>query len=271
MILRGGRSRASARDRRHQGRRGAAFVRAVDPQALKELAAAAPRDAPIHIHAAEQTREVEECITALGKRPVEWLLSEMRLDERWCVVHATHMTPEETEALARSGAVAGLCPTTEGSLGDGVFPLVAYRAASGRYGIGGDSHVSRDPAEELRLLEYFQRVSARKRNLVTLEKVPAVGTALWLEAAAAGRRSGAAWARLPPACAPTWSRWRRANWTWRGWTPTRLPTRWRSPGARGPVRDAMVAGERMLRERRHRQGRGGGGGRQAGRSGELRR
>ena len=229
-------------------------LRAADPQALKELAAAVPRDAPIHIHAAEQTREVEECITALGKRPVEWLLSEMRLDERWCVVHATHMTPEETEALARSGAVAGLCPTTEGSLGDGVFPLVAYRAAGGRYGIGGDSHVSRDPAEELRLLEYFQRVSARKRNLVTSEKVPAVGTALWLEAAAGGaqalgRRMGAIATGM------------RADLVVLDGEHLDLAGRQADAianalvfsGARGLVRDVMVAGEWMLRERRHRK------------------
>jgi len=171
-------------------------LRAVDPGALKELVAAVPDDAPIHIHAAEQTREVEECKAALGKRPVEWLLSQMRVDERWCVVHATQVTDEETRALAGSRAVAGLCPSTEGNLGDGIFPLAEYRASGGRYGIGGDSHVSRDPAEELRLLEYFQRVTARKRNVVALPGSPAVGTTLWLEAAAGGaqavgRRMGA--------------------------------------------------------------------------------
>ena len=171
-------------------------LRAVDPESLKDLVAAMPWDAPIHIHAAEQTKEVDECKSALGKRPVEWLLSEMRIDERWCIVHATHMSQEETKALAASGAVAGLCPTTEGNLGDGIFPLVEYRAAGGRYGIGGDSHVSRDPAEELRLLEYLQRARMRKRNLVTSETSKAVGTTLWLEAAAGGaqalgRRMGA--------------------------------------------------------------------------------
>jgi formimidoylglutamate deiminase len=112
----------------------------------------------------------------------------MRVDELWCVVHATHMTPEETAALAKSGAVAGLCPSTEGNLGDGIFPLLAYRAAGGYYGIGGDSHVSRSPAEELRLLEYGQRLSARRRNLVVGERSRAVGTTLWLEAAAGGGR-----------------------------------------------------------------------------------
>jgi formimidoylglutamate deiminase len=165
-------------------------LRAVDPGALKELVGALPKGAPIHIHAAEQVREVEECVVALGKRPVEWLLQTFKVDARWCLVHATHMTPDETQALARSGATAGLCPTTEANLGDGVFPLLAYRAAGGRYGIGGDSHVSRDPAEELRLLEYAQRLLARKRNLVAGTRSPAVGTTLWLEAAAGGAALG---------------------------------------------------------------------------------
>jgi formimidoylglutamate deiminase len=164
-------------------------LRAVDPASLKELVASIPADAPIHIHAAEQTREVEECIATLGARPVEWLLDNFAVDRRWCLVHATHMTHKETGALAASGAVAGLCPSTEGNLGDGIFPLVAYRAAGGRYGIGGDSHVSRDPAEELRLLEYLQRVSLRKRNLVTTDATPGVGTTLWLEAAAGGAQA----------------------------------------------------------------------------------
>jgi len=171
-------------------------LRAVDPAALAALVKGIPRDTPIHIHAAEQTREVDECVAALGARPVQWLLANMPVDRRWCIVHATHLVKEEIQGLAKSGAVAGLCPSTEGNLGDGIFPLLAYRAAGGRYGIGGDSHVSRSPAEELRLLEYLQRVSPRKRNLVTTEEFPAVGTALWLEAAAGGaqalgRRMGA--------------------------------------------------------------------------------
>jgi formimidoylglutamate deiminase len=171
-------------------------LRAVDPAALATLIKGIPRDAPVHIHAAEQTREVEQCVAALGARPVQWLLANMPVDRRWCIVHATHLAKDEIQGLARSGAVAGLCPSTEGNLGDGIFPLLAYRAAGGRYGIGGDSHVSRSPADELRLLEYLQRVSARKRNLVTTDELSSVGTTLWLEAAAGGaqalgRRMGA--------------------------------------------------------------------------------
>ena len=173
-------------------------LRAVDPDSLKELVHGLPAGTPIHIHAAEQTKEVDECVAALGRRPVEWLLENFKVDARWCLVHATHMTPGETAALAKSGATTGLCPTTEANLGDGIFPLPAYRAAGGRYGIGGDSHVSRDPAEELRLLEYAQRLVARRRNLVVGERSPAVGTTLWLEAAAGGRALGRAMGAIAP-------------------------------------------------------------------------
>ncbi|MDX1374989.1 MAG: amidohydrolase family protein, partial [Burkholderiales bacterium] len=167
-------------------------LRAVDADGLAELVAAtraADPGAPIHIHAAEQTKEVDDCIAATGLRPVEWLLERMPVDERWCLVHATHLTAAEVSDLAASGAVVGLCPTTEGNLGDGIFPLSAYRAAGGRWGIGGDSHVSRDPAEELRLLEYVQRLVMRRRILATGARSQAVGTTLWLEAAAEGGRA----------------------------------------------------------------------------------
>ena len=164
-------------------------LRAVDPAQLDELITglrAIDPAAPIHIHCAEQTKEVDDCIEWCGQRPVEWLLERMPVDRHWCVVHATHMNAGETRALARSGATVGLCPSTEANLGDGIFPLLDYRSAGGRYGIGGDSHVSRDPAEELRLLEYTQRLSRRRRNLVVQDRIAAVGTTLWLEAAQGG-------------------------------------------------------------------------------------
>ena len=225
-------------------------LRAVDPAALQELVEVT--DGPIHIHAAEQTKEVDECKAALGKRPVEWLLSQMPVDERWCVVHATHMTDEETRALAASGAVAGLCPTTEGNLGDGIFPLAEYRASGGRYGIGGDSHVSRDPAEELRLLEYFQRVSARKRNIVTSERSPGVGTTLWREAAAGGaqamgRRMGA----LAPGMRADLVVLDAADPDLAGRTGDALTNAVIFAGASGLVRDVMVGGRWVVKGKRH--------------------
>lgn len=167
-------------------------LRAAGLDGLRDLLSglvAIDASAPIHIHIAEQTREVDDSLAFSGQRPVEWLLEHLPVDHRWCLVHATHLNNNEMLALARSGAIAGLCPTTEGNLGDGIFPLPDYRAAGGRYGIGSDSHVSRNPLEELRLLEYVQRLVLRKRNLVVGNVSAAVGTTLWLEAAAGGAQA----------------------------------------------------------------------------------
>lgn len=121
---------------------------------------------PIHIHIAEQTKEVEDCIAWSGQRPVEWLLSNIEVNSNWCLIHATHMTDQETINLASSGAVAGLCPTTEANLGDGFFPADAYFAHGGTFGIGTDSQISVNPIEELRWLEYGQRLIKRSRNVL---------------------------------------------------------------------------------------------------------
>jgi len=144
-------------------------LRAVTPGELDEIVAFTRTrldGAPIHIHAAEQVKEVDDCIAWSGARPVEWLLEHAPIDAQWCIVHATHVTPEETRNLAATGAVVGLCPSTEADLGDGVFPTVAYLAAGGRLGIGGDSHVGVDPFLELRLVEATQRLALRKRNVL---------------------------------------------------------------------------------------------------------
>ena len=139
-------------------------LRAVTPDEMSELLSVAG-DGPIHIHAAEQVKEVEDCVAALGARPVRWLLGHADVDERWCLIHATHMDEGETRDLARSGAVAGLCPITEGNLGDGIFNAADYIRAKGRYGIGTDSNVSIGVAGELRQLEYAQRLRERARNV----------------------------------------------------------------------------------------------------------
>jgi len=231
-------------------------LRAVDPGSLKDLIQGLRKEnprAPIHIHAAEQTREVEECVVALGRRPVEWLLEHMGVDQRWCLVHATHMTPAETAALAKSGATAGLCPTTEGNLGDGIFPLLAYRAAGGRYGIGGDSHVSRDPAEELRLLEYAQRLTARRRNLVVGERTPAVGTTLWLEAAAGGRALGRAMGAIAPGLRADLVVLDAEQPDLAGRSGDAIANAFIFSGATDLVRDVMVGGAWRLRDGHHPQ------------------
>jgi formimidoylglutamate deiminase len=228
-------------------------LRAVDPAALREIIAGVPPAVPIHIHAAEQTREVDECKASLGKRPVEWLLENCGVDSRWCVVHATHMTDEETRALAASGAVAGLCPTTEGNLGDGIFPLLAYRAAGGRYGIGGDSHVSRDPAEELRLLEYVQRLTARRRNLNVGNVSSSVGTTLWLEAAAGGAQAlGRAMGAIAPGKRADLVVLDAQHPDLAGRSGDAIANALVFSGATDMVRDVMVAGRWTVRDRRHR-------------------
>jgi formiminoglutamate deiminase len=159
-------------------------LRAVTPG---ELAAIQPLagDGPIHIHAAEQSREVEDCLAWSGRRPVEWLLDHAAADGRWCFIHATHMTPEETMAMVKAGVVAGLCPVTEANLGDGTFEGPRFTACGGRFGVGSDSNVLVGVADELRQLEYSQRLHCRRRNVLALAEGASTGRTLY-EAAAHG-------------------------------------------------------------------------------------
>jgi formimidoylglutamate deiminase len=169
-------------------------LRAVPEQSLRDVLASELASAcPIHIHIAEQIGEVQDCLATRGARPVEWLFDHADVDARWCLVHATHLTDAETVRLARSGAVAGLCPTTEANLGDGLFPLAAYQDAGGRLGIGSDSHISISPVEELRWLEYGQRLSSGHRNIAARGQGVSVGETLW----SAALRGGAQAAGLP--------------------------------------------------------------------------
>ncbi len=152
-------------------------LRAVSPDDLRTILAAFP-SGPVHIHAAEQTAEVEAAQAALGAPPVAWLITEAGLDLRWCVIHATHMRPAETEALAHSNAVAGLCPITEANLGDGIFPAASFVAAGGRFGIGSDSNVITDPAAELGQLETSQRLARQARNVLAASPGASTGRSL---------------------------------------------------------------------------------------------
>jgi formimidoylglutamate deiminase len=165
-------------------------LRAVPEAALREvLSSELAQSEPIHIHIAEQVGEVQDCLATRGARPVEWLFDHAGVDARWCLVHATHLTEAETVQLARSGAVAGLCPTTEANLGDGLFPLAAYRDAGGTLGIGSDSHISISPVEELRWLEYGQRLSTRHRNIAARHEGESVGETLWRAALRGGTQA----------------------------------------------------------------------------------
>lgn len=139
--------------------------RASTPEELAQIVPLA-KGGPIHIHIAEQMKEVDDCLQWSGRRPVEWLLDTMRVDESWCLIHATHMTENETIRMAQSGAIAGLCPITEANLGDGVFPASPFLAAGGSFGIGSDSNIAISMAGELRMLEYSQRLMQRSRNVI---------------------------------------------------------------------------------------------------------
>ena len=167
-------------------------LRAVPPEALREALAglnAIDARAPVHIHIAEQTQEVDACLAWSGQRPVAWLLDHVDVNARWCLVHATHMDADEYARAAVSGAVAGLCPTTEANLGDGIFNLPAWQAGAGRWGIGSDSHICVNAAEELLMLEYSQRLATRQRTVVATAAQPHVASAMTLAAVQGGAQA----------------------------------------------------------------------------------
>ncbi|MGN6459956.1 MAG: formimidoylglutamate deiminase [Pseudolabrys sp.] len=163
-------------------------LRAVTPETLRAVLDAS-KSGPIHIHIAEQTKEVDDCVTWSGQRPVEWLLDHAPVDDRWCLVHATHMTADETKRVAVARAVAGLCPLTEASLGDGVFNGEDFLAAGGRFGVGSDSNIEIDAPGELRMLEYSQRLLHRARNVMTTQEGDSTGRRLFKESLKGGTQA----------------------------------------------------------------------------------
>ncbi|HET8898367.1 MAG TPA: formimidoylglutamate deiminase [Rhodanobacteraceae bacterium] len=164
-------------------------LRAVPAAAMAAvLASPLAQQCPIHIHIAEQLGEVQDCLALRNARPVEWLLDHAAIDRRWCLVHATHLSADECRRAAATGAVAGLCPSTEGNLGDGLFPLRDWMDAGGALGVGSDSHISISPVEELRWLEYGQRLISGKRN-VAAAAGHSVGETLWQAALDGGARA----------------------------------------------------------------------------------
>jgi formimidoylglutamate deiminase len=167
-------------------------LRAVTPDQIETVLCATPEDLPIHIHVAEQVKEVGACVAWSGERPVEWLLNHLGLNDRWRLVHATHMTQTEAEEAAKSGAVAIVCPTTEGNLGDGFFPADTWFKANGALGIGTDSQITVDTREELRLFEYARRLQHRQRSLSVTAEQTHPGAHLWLSTARADARGGGA-------------------------------------------------------------------------------
>lgn len=221
-------------------------LRAVPPDAMAAVLAALPRDMPMHIHIAEQLGEVQDCLALRGARPVEWLLGNADVDARWTLVHATHLERGEVDGIARSGATVAICPTTEANLGDGLFPLRPYLDAGGAIGIGSDSQVSVSPVEELRWLEYGQRLATHHRNIVVRAGSPSVGEtlldAVHASASNATGLDGATDFVLLDADAPQFA----------GATLDDVADRWIFSGNRPLVREVHVAGARVVAEGRHR-------------------
>ena len=163
-------------------------LRAVAPQSFSEVLAVG-QGRPIHIHIAEQIKEVEDCIAWSGQRPVAWLLDHEAVDNRWCLIHATHMDERETCDLAATGAVAGLCPITEANLGDGIFEGVAYMRAAGHFGVGSDSNIEISAPSELKQFEYSQRLRHRARNVLAKHEGHSIGASLYTHALEGGARA----------------------------------------------------------------------------------
>lgn len=229
-------------------------LRGVSPQSLAQFNDARSEwsGLPIHIHVAEQTREVEDCRTWSGARPVEWLLNEAPVGPDWCLVHATHVTETELQGVARSGAVVGLCPTTEANLGDGLFPLAELLQLGGRWGVGSDSHVSVDPVEELRWLEYGQRLTRRSRNVVAPPLGGSTAGALVAGACAGGAAaSGEAVGALATGRLADLVVLDTDHPIFAGHGPETYLDAWVFSGNRSPVRRVMSAGRWVVEGGRH--------------------
>lgn len=163
-------------------------LRAVAPGELRRVLEI-DASGPIHIHVAEQQQEVADCLAWSGARPVEWLADNADLDTRWCLVHATHVTDEELSRIAAASAVVGLCPITEANLGDGIFPARDFAGLGGRYGLGSDSNVLISAAEEMRLLEYAQRLSLQSRGAMATPRCPSTGASIFCASLAGGAQA----------------------------------------------------------------------------------
>ncbi|MCO5364388.1 formimidoylglutamate deiminase [Pseudomonas alliivorans] len=227
-------------------------LRAVTPEQISAVLAASDSDCPVHIHIAEQQKEVDDCLSWSGRRPLQWLYENTPVDNRWCLVHATHAEPDEVTLMANSGAVAGLCLTTEANLGDGIFPAVDYIAQGGRWGIGSDSHVSLSVVEELRWLEYGQRLRDQRRNRLYRSDQPMVGRTLMDAALAGGAQAlGQEIGALAIG--------KRADWLVLDGKDPYIATatgdailnRWLFAGGDRQIRDVAVAGRWVIREGRH--------------------
>jgi formimidoylglutamate deiminase len=235
-------------------------LRAATPDEIRAVLPLVGPNAPIHIHVAEQQREVEDCIAFSGVRPVDFLMNNAPVDNRWCLIHATHITPDETSRIVRSGAVVGLCPATEANLGDGIFPAVNFLAQSGRFGVGTDSHVATSVAEELRTLEYGQRLRDQRRNRLALAGA-SVGRSVFEAAFSGGIQAMGLAVTGPSADGPVQGIAPGSpadfvvldgkNPYIASATGDQILDRWIFAGLDRPVRDVMVGGQWRIRDFAH--------------------
>ncbi|HRO28691.1 MAG TPA: formimidoylglutamate deiminase [Luteimonas sp.] len=220
-------------------------LRAVPADAMSAVLDVLPGETRIHIHIAEQVGEVQDCLAVRDLRPVEWLLRNASVDERWTLVHATHLNDGEVAGIATSGATVAICPTTEANLGDGLFRLRDYLDAGGAWGIGSDSHISVSPVEELRWLEYGQRLQTRHRNIAVGKDSPSVGATLLGDAlASAANATGLDTAGdciVLDTAAPQLA----------GATADDIADRWIFSGNRNLVGEVRVAGRRVVADGVH--------------------
>lgn len=230
-------------------------LRAVSPEMLKEVVAGMFKidaDAPIHIHAAGMIAEVEACVEWSGKRPVEWLAENAQLDQRWTLIHATNISGAEISALSKTGAIAGLCPSSEANMGGGIFPLAACLEEGGRFAIGSDSNISVDPFEELRWLEYGQRLIHHGRAISHSDKIPSVGAFLYDHAIEGGRQSlGRAVGRIETGARADFVVLERNHPVLFDKVRDHLLDGAIFAGNVSPVRDVMVGGKWVVRQGRH--------------------
>jgi len=226
-------------------------LRAVPASAMDELFAMPQATAgqPIHIHISEQIAEVDECVALRGSRPVQWLLANAPVDHNWTLVHATHLTGAEITGIARSKAVVALCPTTEANLGDGLFPLREFLEQGGRFGIGSDSNVSVSPVEELRWLEYGQRLVARQRNIASSDDLPSAGESLIVQSVSGGRQSNGLGGQHDDRLMLD-----QESLSLSGAAAVDVHDRFVFAGNRGLVKDVFVAGAQVIKDGRHAAG-----------------
>lgn len=228
-------------------------LRAVTQAQIETVLQSLASHYPIHIHIAEQQKEIQDCLTWSGQRPVEWLNNQIGLNPRWNLIHATHITADERQAIVDSQAVVGLCPTTEANLGDGIFPAVEFEAEQGRWGIGSDSHVSLSIVDELRTLEYGQRLRDQQRNRLHREQQNRIGDNLYQQAIMGGNQACDVHFGLAQGCRADFLVLDRQLPFIAASQPQDLINRWLFATNENAIKDVFVAGKQSIADGHHQQ------------------